>query len=329
MSRQFDIKQNQPPGEQAMAILGTILYFDVFRHPLTLDEIFRYVQWHHRSLSEVAAAIEELQSAGILECEDGFYFFAGTESTVRLRRERNKRALLYGEKAERWSKFISGFPFIRTVCISGSLSKGTMDKDGDIDYFIITEPGRLWLARTMLILFKKVFLFNSRKYFCVNYFIDTDHLAIPDRNLFTATELATVKPMRDSDIFESFLKENHWAELFYPNAMRHPSRALPARNGAVKRTAERLFNGKPGEWLDNFFFRLTLRRWKRKFPHHRDTHFEVDFRSRKYVSKHHPQGFQRSVMARMEQRREELNRKYGIVIQSPVFEWISPTVMED
>ena len=26
-----------------------------------------------------------------------------------------------------------------------------MAEDGDIDYFVITEPGRLWIARTLLI----------------------------------------------------------------------------------------------------------------------------------------------------------------------------------
>lgn len=307
----------------ANAALLTLMYFDVFRHPLTLDELFKYCQWKSCSLSDIAGAIEELQQHGLVSDRDGFYFITGAEHTINLRIERNKRALLYGSKAEKWSRFISGFPFVRTVCISGSLSKGTMDKDGDIDYFIITEPGRLWVARTALILFKKIFLLNSKKYFCVNYFIDTNHLSIPDRNLFTATEIVFVKPMRDIDSFATFTQENKWVKIFYPNAECSSAPVPATKNGWFKRFAERVLSGSFGEWIDDKFFRITFNRWKKKFPHMNEAHFEVDFRSRKHVSKHHPQGFQRIVLAKLEEKRGGLEEEYNVAIQPHVMEWSS------
>jgi hypothetical protein len=305
----------------ANSVLLTLMYFDVFRHPLTLDELKNYLQWEVCGLSEVAAAVEELQERGLIAYRDGFYSVAGAEQFTALRVERNKRALTYSPKAERWSRFISGFPFVRTVCISGSLSKGTMDKDGDIDYFIITEPGRLWVARTLLILFKKLFLFNSRKYFCVNYFVDTDHLSIPDRNLFTATEIVFAKPMRDGNSYPKFIEENKWSRIIYPNCDPATTDIPPARNGRVKRFTEKILSGSFGEWLDDRFLRITLARWRRKFPHHKETHFEVDFRSRKHVSKHHPQGFQRIVLAKLEAKRLELQEKHNITIKPHVNSW--------
>ncbi len=309
--------------DTANGVILTIMYFDVFRHPLTLDEIYKYCQWHKCSLSEVAAAIEELQEHGIVQNLEGFYFLEGAQAYINLRTERNQRALLYTEKAKRWSKFISGFPFVRTVCISGSLSKGTMDKDGDIDYFIITEPNRLWVARTLLVLFKKLFLFNSKKYFCVNYFIDTEHLSIPDRNLFTATEIVFVKPMCDVDIFSKFIKENKWASLFYPNAESFSNKIPEIRNGAFKRVAEQMLSGAFGEWLDTMFFRITLNRWKKKFPHLSESTFEVDFRSRRHVSKHHPQGFQRIVLSKLKEKRHQLETRHCVAIQPHIMEWTS------
>ena len=81
------------------------------------------------------------------------------------------------------------FPFVRGVFLSGSISKGFMSESDDIDYFIITAPGRLWLTRTLLILFKKIFLFNSFRNFCLNYFIDSENLYIPEHNRYTATEI--------------------------------------------------------------------------------------------------------------------------------------------
>lgn len=310
----------------ANSVLLTLMYFDVFRHPLTLDEIFRFNHWDSCTLSEIATAIEELQALNLICCHDSFYCLPGQEQNIPTRRERNKRALLYSSKAEKWSRFISGFPFVRSVCISGSLSKGTMDKDGDIDYFIITEPGRLWVARTLLILFKKIFLLNSKKYFCVNYFVDTAHLSIPDRNLFTATELMFVKPMRDRNVFPRFMEENKWARLFYPNMERHHGTIAGARHGRLKRLWEKLLNGGFGEWLDDKFFRITIRRWRNKFPHLKEAHFEVDFRSRKHVSKHHPQGFQRVVLTKLEQKRTELQQRHNVAIQPHVVEWSSGDV---
>ncbi len=305
----------------AQCVLHTLMYFDVFRHPLTLDELHKYCQWQNCSLSDTATAIEELQSLNVICNRDGFYYICGSEKHIDLRRERNIRALTYSKKAEKWSRFISGFPFVRTVCISGSLSKGTMDKDGDIDYFIITEPNRLWVARTFLIMFKKLFLLNSKKYFCVNYFIDTAHLAIQDRNLFTATEIVFAKPMRDVESFQQFLSENKWAKIFYPNADLHSANIPETKTGWLKRFAEKILKGNFGEWLDDKFFRITLRRWRKKFPHLREDHFEVDFRSRKHVSKHHPQGFQRVVLTKLEVKRLELQEKYGVVIRPHVMEW--------
>lgn len=310
-----------PLSNNANTVLLTLMYFDVFRHPLTLDEIYRFCHWDSCTLTDVAAGIEELQELGIIGGGDGFYFLTGTENNIELRLDRNKRALLYSGKAEKWSRFISGFPFVRSVIISGSLSKGTMDKNGDIDYFIITEPGRLWVARTFLILFKKLFLLNSKRYFCVNYFVDNSHLSIPDRNLFTATEIVFAKPMRDVNSFETFLRENKWSAIFYPNFPSETKEIPPTRNGALKRAAEKVLRGKFGEWLDDKFFRITIHRWKKKFPHMREDHFEVDFRSRKHVSKHHPQGFQRIVISKLEIKRNELQEKYGVTIQPHVLEW--------
>lgn len=309
--------------QHANAVLLTLMYFDVFRHPLTIDEVFRFCQWEACTLTEVASSIEELQTIGMVKGRDGFFFLSDAEHFIDLRHERNHRAIKYSRKAEKWSQFISRFPFVRTVCISGSLSKGTMDKDGDIDYFIITEPGRLWVARTLLILFKKVFLLNSKKYFCVNYFIDTGHLSIPDRNLFAATEITFLKPMRDSSAFRHFIEENRWSALFYPNHNRKAENIPPTHNGMLKRYSENLLSGKLGEWLDEKFFRITLSRWKNKFPHHDESHFEIDFRSRKHVSKHHPNGFQRVVLSKLEAKRLELQEKYSVIILPHVMEWTS------
>ena len=307
-----------------IAVLHTLMYFDIFSHPLTTDEIHRNCQWQSCSLTETASALENLLGLGVVGHSEDFWFLSGNEKNIHLRLERQDRALHFQRKAKKYSRFIALFPFVRAVSVSGSLSKGTMDKDGDIDYVIVTEPGRLWVSRTMLVLFKKIFLLNSKKYFCVNYFIDTERLSIPDRNLFVATEIAFLQPMVNKTIHDEFISSNHWVNLFYPN------RELQARSeiselsaGFLKRTIEKMLAKNFGEWLDEKCLRITLNRWRKKFPHISDLDFDVDFRSKKNVSKHHPQGFQRKVAVEMEKRKEMILEQTGILVPAMRWEWTS------
>jgi hypothetical protein len=210
------------------------------------------------------------------------------------------------KKARFYSRLISYFPFVEGVFISGSLAKGVVDKKGDIDYFIITRPGRLWLCRTSLIVFKKLFLFNSKKYFCVNYFIDSNNLQIPDKNIFTATELIFAKPMYSPQLCTSFFESNSWQYNFYPNKpLIDVSHAHKKNNTILKRFVEWIFKDSLGEKLDTWCFKYTLNHWKNKFDNFDKEAFDLNFRSRKNVSKHHPSGFQHKVLKLHQQKIDE------------------------
>ncbi|MEZ4965453.1 MAG: hypothetical protein R2791_09430 [Saprospiraceae bacterium] len=75
-------------------------------------------------------------------------------------------------------------------------------------------------------------MLNSHKYFCVNYFVDTEHLEIEDKNLFTATETVTLLPLYGRDWYEGFYKALSWAwgstrtyRSARPRALRHIKKA--------------------------------------------------------------------------------------------------------
>ncbi len=204
-------------------------------------------------------------------------------------------------KVKRYAKLVSKFPFVEAVCISGSLSKGILTNDGDIDYFIICKPNRLWLCRTLLILYKKIVLLNSKKYFCVNYFIDTTNLTIPDKNSYTATEIATLIPVNNIDVFKRFLNTNNWVYQQFPNFIETRTTALTtSKKNKLALMLEKMCDSNLGDKLDTYFFKLTLKIWKKRFPKFDDTNFDLNMRSKKTVSKHHPQGFQTKVLTEME-----------------------------
>ena len=294
----------------ARAILHALLYFEVFSYPLTVEEVFRFSDCAGATIDEVREKLEDLERKGLVFQFGHFYQTQNNPAWEVRRLECNRRADRHLPIARHRARLIGGFPFIRGVFVSGSLSKHCMSADSDIDFFLVTEPGRLWLARTMLVFFKKIFLLNSHKYFCVNYFVDTSHLEIQEKNRFTATETVTLLPMYGQEWYAAFCAANGWAWEQYPNAAPRPAEGVPQHSRPfLKRLLEWILNGKMGDWLDSRFMRLTVGFWKKKFKHFDLDAFNIALKSRRYVSKHHPLHFQEKVLTTFERRVVEM--KFG------------------
>lgn len=315
------INTASPPSAHAPAavlqrsVLRVLLYYDLFQYPLSAEEIRLQSDASVAHLDPLVQALDELVSAGMVFTDGEFFSVNSDPGIFERRRAGNRNAEAVMSKAYRRAKLISAFPYVRSVCISGSLSKNYFDATTDMDFFILTEPGRLWVCRTFLVLFKKIFLLNSKKYFCVNYFIDTDELLIPDRNIFTATELVTLLPVYNYDLYRKFYDVNDWVKDFFPNTQpRIHNGALAASAPLTRTVTEKLLSGRLGEWMDQYFFTKTLSHWRKRFGHQPDREFELNMRSRRSVSKHHPQGFQFRVLRAFEKRILAFETKHGIMI---------------
>jgi hypothetical protein len=294
------------------ALISSLAYFSIFKHPLKRNELRQYCHYLKRSDEEMDQEIKKLVAEGIIGQKDDFIFLSGEEINIGRRLEGEKSSKGFMKSAGIFSKIISYFPFVRAVLISGSLSKGYMDQDSDIDYFIITQPKRLWVCRTLLVLFKKIFLLNSRKHFCVNYFIDSDNLQIPDQNIFTATELVFILPMYNTALYKLLMQSNSWTQEYYPNMINIKS---TSDNAFIKHSLTHLFekmlSGNFGEWLDSWCFNKTISHWKNKFRDFNEEAFDMELRSRKNVSKHHPRGFQKKILDSYHQKISELETLFG------------------
>jgi hypothetical protein len=294
------------------AVKAVLCYFEIFKYPMTAAEITQWICPGHGdpvSADQVQAALDQLVEAGRVYQYDQYYQTRPEADWLPQRLDNNQRATEFLPRAERMSRFIMGFPFVRAVMVSGSLSKHVMRPDGDIDFFIVTEPGRLWLARTLMVAFKKIFLFNSHKLFCINYFVDTAHLTIEEQNRFTATEVVTLLPMQGRVWQERFVAANTWAwSEYFPQMPIRAAANLPAEDkvSTLKWSSERLLNSWLGAQLDSACMRFTLWYWKRKFKHLDTDTFDLSLKTRRYVSKHHPQGFQQRVLTAFAQRMGEV-----------------------
>ncbi len=294
-------------------LLEKLAYFAVFKHPLRASELQNALR-NYYNYERIEQALIHLQSVKLCFCFDGHYSALGSvkaDLTTRLSNEKN--AALYFQKLPFYARLIGAFPFVRGVAVSGSLSKGVIHADGDIDYFIITAHNRLWLTRMLLILFKKIFLFNSRKYFCVNYFVSEKHLEIPDKNLFTATEIATLLPVYRPEKVKEFREANSWHHGFYGH-FEHPISVNihPAGKQWLKRFGEWIFNNMLGDVLDIFSMHITVWRWHIKFKTFSRSKFDLTLRSTRNVSKHHPRDFQSVVLDRQNAIKSDAEKRLGI-----------------
>lgn len=292
-------------------VLKTLLYFDAFSYPISATEIEQYSKF---SSNEIQAELDALVNKNIIYSFDEFYSISKNKKLITRRKKGNENAKKILNKAIKMSAFISQFPFIEGVFLSGSLSKGYFGENDDIDYFIVTSPNRLWLARTLLIAFKKIFLLNSRKYFCINYLMSTNSLEIAEKNRFTATEFATLIPMSGNGIYCDLKKNNSWVLDYFPNYTDQNKNSSAIKNNIFKRSLEFIFKGKLGKWLDNYFMKMTKNRQQRKFKQLQKPDFDIAFKGDKNTSKHHPKNHQKKVINRLNKSIVEFNKKHQLSI---------------
>lgn len=288
-----------------------LLYSEVFDHPLTVEELIRFSTVSALlTADDMNLILNALQADGLVTRTDNYVALFNPLKKIEKREKAAECADTLFPKAVRVATFIQKFPFVQGVGISGSLSKGILHSDGDFDFFIITKPKRVWVARTLLILYKKIFLMNSRKYFCVNYFIDSDHLEIEEKNRFTAVEVATLIPIA-GEVFDAFFEKNQWVASYFPQGVRTAFETKPSRKPVFSRFVRFLLAKRFGDWCDKKAMAVTFKRWKKKFGDFNDEKFNLTMKTRRYVSKHHPNDFQNKVLTRFEGLKTEFAQKHG------------------
>lgn len=307
--------QSTQIGTLAKGIIKTLAYYDIFNYPLTREEIYICSNTNGDTKTSVFKELEALVDSGIVYRSDNFYSINHNSQLIPKRIEGNKRAFKKMKTAKLFSKFISHFPFVRGVLLSGSISKGYMDEKADIDYFIITSPNRLWIARILLVFFKKMFLLNSYKFFCINYFISTSELEIEEKNIYTAIEFATLIPMYGADVYNELYESNQWIKNYVPNYPKRDVTHLPPfKKKIIQKIIEPLLNGRFGDYVDDKIMKKFIRFDEKRYGGLDKDTFKIAFKTRKNVSKHHPNFFQKRVLESLRLKLEQLELKHNIAL---------------
>ncbi|MEP7254779.1 MAG: nucleotidyltransferase domain-containing protein [Ferruginibacter sp.] len=219
--------------------------------------------------SAIDAALETLVNDRSVFLLDEFYAVQNDISLAQRRRKGNLLAVEQMKRARKVARLLSKFPFTKGIAVSGSLSKNFADEETDIDFFIVTDANRLWIARTFMHLYKKfTFLTGHQHWFCMNYYVDEARLEITEKNIFTAMEITTLIPMQGRKSLNDFMAGNAWIKEYFP--VNNPVKtSVPEINkGFTRKVVEKIFRGSLGNTVDKWLMGITDRRWQKKTETH-------------------------------------------------------------
>jgi hypothetical protein len=230
------------------AIVRAVAYADIFDYPLRPPEVQRYLVGVRAPLSLVHAVLDE-GCTGLMRDGD-FVMLEGRAQLPIIRRRRAIVAARMRPRALVYARRIARLPFVRMVGLTGALAVANVEEDADIDYLIVTAPGRLWLCRALVI--AMVRLAGERNgVLCPNYLISARALALPEHSLYSAHELTQMLPLAGAAVYGALRAANPWTSQFLPNATAAPD-GMPSYewHSLPTQLAEALLRTPAGTWVE-------------------------------------------------------------------------------
>jgi hypothetical protein len=278
------------------ALRWTVLYADIFDFPLTRDELFTFLVAHRGSRAEVNAAIDRsLENGQGFDTDGHFVYLRGRAETVSCRVRRGHVARSSWRHARLYAHLIWALPYVRMVAVTGALAMDNVEPKDDIDFLVVTEPGRLWMTRGLIVLLCKLARFCGHT-ICPNYLISSHALGLSERNLYAAHELAQMVPLHGRGLAQRLWTENQWCLTFLPNAGSHTAEgaddALARPVAALKALAEVVLRSPPGDVIERWERERKIAKLSRQVPPDaRETLFTAD------ICKGHDQGHGSRIMS--------------------------------
>lgn len=260
------------------AVLEAVTYSDIFDYPLTAAEIHRYLMNVRVSRDDIDAVLREGPLVpGYLARDGNYYMLAGREEIVETRRRRETEAQRRWPRALHYGRIIASLPFVRMVAVTGELAMDNMGPQSDIDYFIITAPGRLWVTRLLVIAVVR-YAAPRGDVICPNFLLSERALVLDDRNLYTAHEIAQMAPISGHAVYRRLRELNPWVDDYLPNAADAPRDTDAAlRAGALRRLIETALRTRAGGRLERWEMERKIRKLSFDDVNHPEASFSPDW----------------------------------------------------
>lgn len=249
------------------AILKTLLYADIFDFPLTPREVHHRLIECRASGAAVEARLQALQAGGEVERVNGYVAVAGRSELFEIRHERGTRSAALWPHARHWGARLAALPFVRMVAVTGALAVDNVAGRSDIDFLLVTTPGRLWLCRALAVSLVRAAATRG-VLLCPNYLVTTRRLHFDEHNLFTAHDLVQMVPLYGEKTYQALWEQNRWWEPFLPQA-NEPLKPralvqLSPRMKRLKQWGEQMLAGQTGTRLEGWEQRRKARKLRQQ-----------------------------------------------------------------
>jgi hypothetical protein len=258
-----------------------VLYGSVFDYPLTRAEVYRFLMAPGGSRAEVETAMDDALARGDdLETDGLFLYPRGKSSSVATRIARSRYAPEAWRRARRNARLIWSLPYVRMVAVTGALAMDNVEQGDDIDFMVVTEPGRLWMTRGMILIVAR-FARARGDTLCPNYIISMRALELEQRDPYTAHELAQMVPIHGRTVAERFWMLNAWSRDFLPNAWWRGDEGaddrLPLMLTIVKALGQLLLDLPPGTFIERWEQKRKIAKLSSNAPAHaREAYYTPD-----------------------------------------------------
>lgn len=259
------------------AILRTLLYADIFQYAMTPDELHRFlIHSEPVSRQQFHFTLENSPRLQALLCiSDGYITLIHTGHYIpeRIRREKIARKLL--PLAGYYGRWLAQIPFVRMVALTGALAvRNPPHEHDDFDYMLVTQPGRVWLARAFAIVLVRLVRLRGIE-LCPNYVVAENNLLQQRQNLYIAHEVTQMIPLYGHDVYHRLRQINAWADTFLPNTAAQHTEEIQSGHGFIRHWLEWLLSGRTGDWLEAWEYRRKRARFQQE-AQHPDAAAEID-----------------------------------------------------
>ncbi len=211
-------EETKKPSQLALAVLNPVIFLDSFDYPATAYEIRHYLD-RNFSLVEVFSGLEELEAVGILQESQGFYFLLGRRDIINIRQARYNYSCAKLKIARRFSRLFSLFPGVVAIAAANFIGRHNLRAGSDIDFFMITKPGMIWLSRLYCaglakLLNRRPTSKEKKDKICLSFYItannlDISKLALPEGDPYFYYWQRGLVPLYDHKfIWDKFLQAN-------------------------------------------------------------------------------------------------------------------------
>lgn len=267
-------------GSLPEAVLRTLAYGDVFSFPLTEPELHRYLIGMPASPGEIKHLLASSTLEGWISRVGPYVCLRGREALAQVRQERALHAARLRPAAAFYGRRLAALPYVRMVAITGSLAVGNPRLQDDLDYLLVTAPGRVWLARLLAIGIVRWARQRGHRV-CPNYLLSEAALASHQQDLYSAHELAQMVPLSGMEVYARLRRMNSWDGVYLPNAGGPPPEWSQARPGLtaswVGRVVERGIPGALADRLEQWEMERKIRRLATQAPGSLEAHFGPDW----------------------------------------------------